>query len=188
MKQRIVIITEDSTPDKSRKGDAFPAQLIFSGTFREVRIFSEKLDAILPTELLIISSKYGLIDKNFIINSYSNNSHTTKEVHELNEKLSFVKIMSDKVKDSYFIILLLPAHYLRYLTREGWLSEIMDNHKLIIVTGKSLKVNLLNNINAMFLEKKGVARIGLRNQELIINKIKLYKIEQSLLFRQQNPF
>jgi len=96
--------------------------------------------------------------------------------------------MSDKVKDSYFIILLLPAHYLRYLTREGWLSEIMDNHKLIIVTGKSLKVNLLNNINAMFLEKKGVARIGLRNQELIINKIKLYKIEQSLLFRQQNPF
>lgn len=64
----------------------------------------------------------------------------------------------------------------------------MDNHKLIIVTGKSLKVNLLNNINAMFLEKKGVARIGLRNQELIINKIKLYKIEQSLLFRQQNPF
>jgi len=89
--------------------------------------------------------------------------------------------MSDKVKDSYFIILLLPGYYLRYLIHIGWLSEIMGDHKLIIVTGNSLKLNILNNIKAMFLEKKGVARIGLKNQELIINSIKLYKIEQSLL-------
>lgn len=177
MKQRIVIITEDSTPDKSCKGHAFPAQLMFSGTFREVRIFSEKLDDILPTELLIISSKYGLIDKNKIIESYSNKIQTTKEVHELDTNLSFVEIMSEKVKDSCFIILLLPAYYLRYLTGRGWLKEIMNDHKVIILTGKSLKTNLLDNINAMFLEKKGVARIGLRNQELIINMIKLYKIE-----------
>ncbi len=184
MRPKIVIITEDSTLDMSRKGHAFPAQLMFSGTFREVRIFSEKLNEILPTELLIISSKYGLIDKNEIIEEYSNKIQTTREVYNLDKKLSFVKSMSDKVKDSYFIILLLPGHYLRYLIHTGWLSEIMGDHKLIIVTGKSLKLNILNNIKAMFLEKKGVARIGLKNQELILNSIKLYRIEQSLLFYQ----
>jgi len=83
MRPKIVIITEDSTLDKSRKGQAFPAHLMFSGTFREVRIFSEKLNEILPTELLIISSEYGLIDKNEIIEEYSNKIQTTNEVYNL---------------------------------------------------------------------------------------------------------
>jgi len=40
----------------------------------------------------------------------------------------------------------------------------------------------------MFLEKRGVARIGLRNQESIINKIKIYKINQGILFHQQYTY
>jgi len=189
MKRKAVIITDDSTFDKSSKGQAFPAQLMFSGTFREVKIFSEILGEILPTDLLIISRKYGLIDKNQIIVEYPNKNpnkiQTAKEIHELNEKLSFVETMSDRVKDSYFIILFLPGHYLSYLMYMGWLSEIMSDHQLIIVTGNSLKSNLLNSINAMFLRKKGVARIGLKNQELIINAIKLYSIEQSISLHQK---
>ena len=174
-RKRIVIITEDSIPDRSINGYAVPAQSTFSGLFREVRIFSEKLNVILPTELLIISSKYGLIGKNTTINIYDNKILKIEDISELDKKTSFDKQLSEKVEGAHIILFLLPAPYLKYLMHIGWITGILKNHKIIMVTGRRLRNNLLNNPDIIYLERKGVARIGLRNQELIINIIASYE-------------
>lgn len=149
-----------------------PARLIFSGTFREVCLFSDKLQKIVPTDLFIISGRYGLLHENNEIIPYHTKLGTVKDLEELDRRTSFSEVMLQEAKKRRFIIILLPSQILEYLIQNNWFKQLRDEQGIILVAGSSLKSDILKDVNAKFLIKRGVARIGKENQNTILEIVK----------------
>lgn len=149
-----------------------PARSIFSGTFREVCLFSDRLRKIVPTDLFIVSGRYGLLHENNEIIPYHTELKTVRDLKELDKKTSFSELMLQEAKKRRFIIILLPSQILEYLGQNDWFKQFRKEQEIIFVAGSSLKSDILEDINAKFLIKKGVARIGKENQNTILEIVK----------------
>lgn len=148
-----------------------PALLMYSGMFGEIRKFYEKLGEILPTELYIVSGRYGLVNKNDEIIPYSAYIKTAEDLEKLNCRTYFVDKMFEATKDKHFIIMCLPKHYLKYLINKGLFNRIGNEHLFFIVTGVNIISKLSSYSNMRLFEKRGVARIGKDYQAKIIETI-----------------
>jgi hypothetical protein len=149
-----------------------PARLMFAGMFGEIRIFHDILQEILPTELYIVSGRYGLVGADEEIIPYSAHIETVEDLERLNNKAHFSKAMLEASSDKQFIIMCYPSHYLQFLINEGWFEKIGTEHLFCIVAGSNIQSELSEHPNIMLFEKRGVARLGKDNQAKIIDRIK----------------
>lgn len=149
-----------------------PAKLIFSGTFREVCLFSGRLRKIIPTDTFIISGRYGLIHENSEIIPYYTEIKTVRDLKKLDRRTSFSDLMLKEIEKRRFLIILLSSQILRYLIQNNWFKQLGSDLDIILVAGSSLKSDIPEDINAEFLIRKGVARIGKENQNIILEIVK----------------
>ncbi len=149
-----------------------PARLMFAGMFGEIRIFHDILREILPTELYIVSGRYGLVKEEEEIIPYSAHIETVQDLEKLNNRTHFLKAMLDASSDKQFIIMCFPSHYFQFLIKEDWFEKIGKEQLFFIVTGSNIKSELSALPNIMLFEKRGVARMGKDNQAKIIDLIK----------------
>jgi hypothetical protein len=143
---------------------------MFAGMFGEVRIFHEKLKKILPTDLYIVSGRYGLIRDDEEIIPYSAHIGNVDDLDKLNNKIPFFNAMLAASNDKQFIIMCLPVHYFKFLIKEGWFRRRIDK-QFFIVTGAEIRYELSSYPNIKLFEKRGVARIGKDYQAKIIGII-----------------
>lgn len=149
-----------------------PARLMFAGMFGEIRIFHNILREILPTELYIVSGRYGLVKEDEEIIPYSAHIESVEDLERLNNKTHFLKAMLDASSDKQFIIMCYPSRYFQFLIKEGWFEKIGKEHLFFIITVVNIKSELSAYPNIKLFEKRGVARIGKDYQEKIIDLIK----------------
>lgn len=150
-----------------------PARLMFAGVFGEIRLFYDTLKEILPTELYVISGRYGLIREDEEIIPYSAHIEKISDLEELNNRTRFLNAMFDASKDKHFIIMCFPSHYFQFLIKKGWFERFDDEYLFFIVAGGSIRSELSSYENIKLFEKKGVARIGREHQTKILDSIKL---------------
>jgi cytoplasmic iron level regulating protein YaaA (DUF328/UPF0246 family) len=149
-----------------------PAKFMFSGMFSEVRDFSNRLAKITPTDLYIISGRYGLINENDSILPYSKNVKTIPELKNLDEKTGFFEKTHTLVNKYSLIIFLLPRQYIQYFITKEFFESIPKNHPIVIVTGTHNCDIFSKYPMITILPRKGVARIGNKNRNKIIEIIK----------------
>lgn len=149
-----------------------PAKYMFSGMFSEVRDFSNKLVTITPTDLHIISGRYGLLNENISIIPYSKNVKTITELKNLDENTGFVEKIRTLVNGYTLIIFLLPRDYIQFFITKGIFESIPMTHSAVIVTGNQNCDTLSKYPRFTILPRKGVARIGDKNRSKIIELIK----------------
>ncbi|CAG0963713.1 hypothetical protein METP3_01005 [Methanosarcinales archaeon] len=149
-----------------------PALLMFAGMFGEIRIFYNVLKEILPTELYIVSGRYGIVREDDEIIPYSAHIKNIEDLEKLNSRTKFVNTMFEASKDNCFIIMCFPSYYFQYLINEGWFERFGNEHLFFIVTGVKIKSKLSSYPTINMFEKRGVARIGRDYQMEIIDRIK----------------
>lgn len=148
------------------------ARLMFAGMFGEIRVFHDILREILPTELYIVTGRYGLVKEDDEIIPYSAHIETVEDLERLNNRTYFLKAILDASSDKQFIIMCFPSHYFQFLIKEGLFEKIGTEHLFFIVAGSNIKSELSEHPNIMLFEKRGVARLGKENQAKIIDRIK----------------
>jgi hypothetical protein len=152
-----------------------PAKLMFAGMFREVLIFADKLSNKFPTELFIISGRYGLIDENFKIIPYHFHIDSQEKLLELDNRTKLLFKIQKIIQNDVICILLLPKHYLQFLLLNKLFENITKNSILILVSTDEYKEYSKKDDKIIFLHRIGVARIGKENQRkifAILEKIK----------------
>lgn len=149
-----------------------PAKFMFSGMFSEVRDFSNKLATITPTNLYIVSGRYGLINENDSIIPYSKNVKTNVELKNLDDNTAFVEKIHSLLSDYTLIIFLLPSQYIKFFYANGIFESISKKHSVVIVTGTQNNDILSKYPHFTILSRKGVARLGYKNFNKIIELIK----------------
>lgn len=149
-----------------------PANLMFGGLFNEVRGFHYRMKDIIPTDLMIITSRYGLISEKDLIIPYRSESFTADSVPLVDSKAHFfTNIVS--IQNQYdFLIILLSSPILRYILKNNWLQTLPSEQKKYCVTGDSLHRELSEVPNLLLFTKKGVSRIGSKNSTEILNHMK----------------
>lgn len=148
------------------------AKYMFSGMFSEVRDFSNRLATITPTDLYIISGRYGLINENDSIIPYSKNVKTISDLKNLDKNTGFAKKIHTLVNEHSLIIFLLPSQYIKYLLTKGIFESIPMYHSVVFVTGTQNNDTLSKYPQFTILSRKGVARVGDKNRNKIIEIIK----------------
>jgi len=149
-----------------------PSKLMFSGTFLGVRNFANTLSGFISTDINIISSRYGLLKENDEIIPYFSHSKNSDDLEFLDKKTNFSQNMLIEADKFDIIILLFPKHYISYLLKEGWFDKLKPKSAIIIVSSRKLKPSFSFYDNVMFFERRGVTRIGIKNREEIVQKIK----------------
>lgn len=149
-----------------------PAKLMFGGVFNEVRRFYNQMIGIISTDLMIISSRYGLITGDYPIIPYYSESFTTESVPIIDKKTHFL-IDLISIQDKYeFVIILLSGPILRYCLKNNWFKTLPKEQKKFCVSGDSLHEEL-SLVPKMFrFKKKGVVRLGKKNGDEILNNVK----------------
>jgi len=150
-----------------------PARIMYAGSFSEVRIFSEELSELLPTDLFIISGRYGIINQHDRIIPYHTEFKNSLDIKDLDKETSFSKLMLKIIENKRYVILLLPSLFIKYLQSTGWFMKLRKEQKLFIISGNKNGSNFITNSDSIFLPRKGVARIGESNRKIIIHNIKL---------------
>lgn len=149
-----------------------PAKYMFSGMFSEVRDFSSVLITITPTDLYIISGRYGLINENDSIIPYSKDVKTISELQKLDENTGFIKKIHSLINEYSLIIFLLPRDYIQFFITKGIFESISKHHSAVIVTGNQNSEILSKFPRFTILSRKGVARLGNKNRSKIIEIVK----------------
>ena len=144
-----------------------PARSMFAGMFREVLLFVDKLSNKLPTELFVISGRYGLIDENFEIIPYHYHIDTLEKLTEVDNRTKLLIKIQKIIQKDVICILLLPKHYLQFFLKNKLFENIPKNSVLIIVSTEEYEEYSKKNDNIIFLHRIGVARIGKDNQRKI---------------------
>ena len=147
-----------------------PAKNMFAGMFSEVRDFNDYLSESFKTSFYIISGRYGLLSKADPIIPYISHIKNETDLANLSRRTNFTEKMFEKAKSSDIILLFLPSHYINYLLTLKWF-ENLDSKHVIIVSSKHLKKEFSSATNITVLERKGVARIGGKNRERILEKV-----------------
>lgn len=148
-----------------------PAKNMFAGMFAEVRDFNEYLSKGLKSSFYIISGRYGLLAEDESIIPYSSHIKNESDLVNLSRRTDFTQKMLENAKYSDVILIFLPSHFINYLLAVKWF-ENFDSKSIIIVSSKQLKNQFSNASNITVLERKGVARIGSKNREKIMEIIK----------------
>lgn len=148
-----------------------PAKNMFAGMFVEVRDFNNCLSKSLKSSFYIISGRYGLLAEDECIIPYSSHIKDETDLVNLSRRTNFTQKMLENVQGSDVILIFLPSHFINYLLAVKWFKNL-DSKSIIIVSSKQLKNQFLNASNITVLERKGVARIGLKNRKKIMEIIK----------------
>jgi cytoplasmic iron level regulating protein YaaA (DUF328/UPF0246 family) len=150
-----------------------PAKYMFSGIFSEVRQFSNILAAIAPSDLYILSGRYGLINENDLIIPYSKNVKTVHELQNLDKISGFVEKIHTLINKYSLIIFLLPNQYIKYFISKGIFESISKNCSVVIITGTQNGKILSKYPKLTILPRRGVTRLGDKNRSKIIEIIKI---------------
>lgn len=146
-----------------------PAKFMFSAVFSEVRDFANELAVFTPTDLFIISGRYGLINENDKVIPYSKTVKTSIELSDLDRKTEFVKSIQRLIGKHTVTIFLLPSEYIKFLLIIDFFNTIPKNHKVIIVSSTQNNFILKKYPNFITLSRKGLARLGVTNRKKIID-------------------
>ena len=143
-----------------------PARYMFSGMFSEVRVFHEELSGLCNAELYIISGRYGLISHDEQILPYEYHLKDLDTVKDLDARTGFLDRLISETSGSEYLMVFLNRLLLSYLLDNRLRERISESTKLIVVGSSAIKDNLLQN-GHVFLQRRGVARIGKDNREKI---------------------
>lgn len=148
-----------------------PAESMFGGSFQEVKAFKDELNRSIPTDLFIVSGRYGLLPANATIIPYHSSIESGKDL----ASLDCVSGVSTKIKEvansSDIIIIALPSFYIRYFLSTGLFQELHPKKPIIIVGAPRLQEELPNGLNIDFFPRKGVARLSKKNRDCIITLV-----------------
>ena len=147
-----------------------PVKTMFAGSFSEARDFNERLNRTMDSKLFILSTRYGLISENHEIIPYETRQFTSIILDIMNKKHNTLKEMTKLSANADYILLLLPRSYLEYLIDNKWLQDLPSYVKIIAVTSPSLGKDFNSKTTVVF-PRVGVARIGKKNKELIIDTL-----------------
>ncbi len=148
-----------------------PAKFMFTGPFSEVRSFSEEIKKYGDVSLYLLSGRYGVIDQEVEIIPYDSTLNDEVSLRNLDLSTSF----SDNIKSislhSDIVIFLLPKQTLEYLIEK----RVFEVGKIlkIAVCSKSTGTNM-EKLGFEIFNRPGVARIGVKNKEKILEIIKKY--------------
>jgi len=148
-----------------------PAKYMFSGLFTEVRGFWEELNGFIPTRLLVLSSRYGLLHGEDEIIPYFSRVNSIHDLRKLETRMPFIEGIAAEMNKSFFKLLFLPLATVHYLIKVGTFERLDDSGLSIIVAGRSIEPFFRKEQSVMFLGRNGVARIGRRNCRAIMEKI-----------------
>lgn len=149
-----------------------PANQMFAGMFSEVRHFSQTLSLLLPTKIYFISGRYGLISEHDEIIPYYFLIETVDDVKNADKKFNFIGKIQKLLSSDRILIFLLPKHYIEYLIEKKFFNEMVSKSQIIIVSSDEYRHYFAQFQNILFLRRKGVARIGSTNREIIIKIVK----------------
>ncbi|MCK4817208.1 hypothetical protein KA005_15670 [bacterium] len=144
-----------------------PAKTMFAGSFSEVRDFNERLNRTMDSSLYILSTRYGLITESEKIIPYKTEPFTSDILDRMNRKQSFLKEMTKLSANADYVLLLMPRNYIEYLIDNKWLQDLPSYVKIIAVTSPLLE-KYFNTKTTIVLPRVGVARIGKKNKEEIL--------------------
>jgi hypothetical protein len=150
-----------------------PTQLMFAGLFVEVRLFYNELETVVPTQLYIVSGRYGLIEQGEEIIPYNAPMKSVDDLARLDKRTEFSKRMQSVLQDKKFIIMSFPMQYYMFLLERQWFTGIDDDQLLFTISGSGMKEQLTSVPGFRWIQKRGVARIGKKNQASIIDMIRL---------------
>jgi hypothetical protein len=148
-----------------------PARYMFAGNFREVTVFGDILSKILPTEIFVISGRYGLISEKSNIIPYNFHVDTEEKLWELDKRTKLLLNIQKLLKREVICIMLLPKCYIQFFLKNNLFQNNLSEN-LIIVSLAEFEEILKTNENVVFFNRPGVARIGKENREKILNLIK----------------
>lgn len=143
-----------------------PARYMFAGMFSEVRVFYDELKELYNADLKIISGRYGLISHDEEILPYEYHLKDLDTIKDLDARTNFFDRLIKETYDSEYLLLFLNKLMLSYLIEKGLMERTSKGTKLIVVGSSAIKDNLLQN-DHVFLQRRGVARIGKDNREKI---------------------
>jgi hypothetical protein len=147
-----------------------PARLMFAGMFSEVRVFADELLKKNPTDLYILSGRYGLINESQEIIPYNYHIDNIEKLKELDHRTKFLKGIQNLLEEQTILIISLPQQYIDYFFKYNFFKSIPQKVNVIVVTLNKNKNKLQKISNVFFLHRRGVARLGEHNREEI-NKI-----------------
>lgn len=150
-----------------------PTQLMLAGMFTEVRSFHKELEMVAPTQLFIVSGRYGLIREDKEIIPYSAPVKTLDDLTRLDKRTEFVKRMRSVSRNKKFIIMFFPLLYHDFLLERRWFAGVKDDQMLIVVGGSGIRYRMSSARGFRWMARRGVARIGKKNRALIKNIITL---------------
>lgn len=136
----------------------------FAGAFGEVKLFSERLGQQMRTDLYIISYRYGLVSENESVVPYESRLRTTRDYLELDKRSGFSARILERCQDYSHVLFFIPLSLGEYLASIGLLQELSRHHTVILASSIKLKELLPRDTNIVILPRKGLARIGKKNQ------------------------
>lgn len=157
-----------------------PARLMFAGMFSEVRGFTDELLKEHPTDLYILSGRYGIIKDNQKIIPYHYHIDDKEKLKKLDIRTNFLKVIQNLLGEETIFIISLPQLYIDYFFENNFFKSLPQNVKIILVTLNINKIKLQKIPNAYFLHRQGVARLGMGNREEIKKMIEQFEIDSNL--------
>ena len=159
-----------------------PARFMFSGNFLEVAQFADTLSKLLPTEIFIVSGRYGLINEKSKIIPYQLHIDTTEKLIELDQRTKLLSNIQKLLQKDVICLVLLPKHYIQFLLKNKIFQHNLSENLIVVSLGE-FEESLKKSENIIFLNRPGVARIGKQNREKIIEFIdrKLSENNNSLI-------
>jgi len=145
---------------------------MFGGRYSEVRYFENQLKDLIPTDMLIISGRYGLLKGDTEIIPYDFTIKTEHQLKEFGKKHHLITNLLMNLSGSTHLIILLPKIFIEYLSKHGLFDELPTDLKIICVTSKQLTEPLKKYQNIIILERRGVSRIRNQNCNTILSMIK----------------
>lgn len=148
-----------------------PAKQMYGGMFNEIRCFTEQeLPSFISTQIFFISGRYGVISETQEIIPYSYHTSTIAELGLIEKKFDITRKIHSLFDENDIILFLLPKEYIEHLIKNG-LFENMTKPNFIIVSSIEFRDYFSQMSNVLLLNRIGVARIGKRNRERIIEYI-----------------
>ena len=140
-----------------------PAKFMFAGMFTEVRLFADELKKTTPSEIIIISGRYGKIHEHDEIIPYDFFIETKKHLKTVDQQFQLLKNLKADLEGITHLIIFLPKFYIEYFIENRWFDQIPQKTQIIIVSSKDVENNLSKKQQILVLKRKGVARIGKEN-------------------------
>jgi len=152
-----------------------PAKQMFGGMFNEVRCFAEQeLPSFISTQIYFLSGRYGIISENQEIIPYISHISTIAELEVVDKKFDITGKIHSLVDENDIILFLLPKEYIAHQIKKG-LFEKMTKSNFVIVSSMEFRDYFSQMPNVLLLHRIGVARIGIKNRQRIVEYVEEIK-------------